>query len=179
MSGFDIFEDPVPVPSPSPAVAPVPVPATSPRPVNWFQWALIALVCVLLYSQFRGCPSVVPNVDPDDKSVDGLHVLILEKTEDRSELPQGQLAIFTSSELREWYAKNCATEANDNPAYRLLDTEDDLSKDYEVWQFLREKVSMDPPCVLLADGNRGEQFKLPKDPEAMLAALKKFKGRSK
>ncbi len=155
------------------------MPVESSRPVNWFQWALIVAVCVLLFAQFRGCPAIVPHVDPDEKSVDGLHVLILEKTEDRSELPQGQLAIFTSSELREWYAKNCATEANDNPAYRLLDTEDDLSKDYEGMAIpARESLdrsSLRPSCRW----QPGRTIQVAKDPEAMLAALKKFKGRSK
>lgn len=121
-----------------------------------------------------------PSVDPDDDSIptpppvaSGLHVLIVEETAEREQLPAEQIAIFSSIPLRQWYKAHCADE-DGHPAYRNFDKDDNLDRENEIWQKLRAKITLSPPVLLMVDGKKGKEMKLPPNPEAMQAALEQF-----
>ena len=129
-------------------VDPAPV-ATRVEPA-WRKWLPTVLFCVVAFlivlwlSGRMPTPGPGPNPSPID--VDGLHVLIVEETEDRPELTDSQRDIFTSTELREWLAENTVDEGG-SPAYRMFDDDMDLEHESEVWQELRDEAEGTPWIV--------------------------------
>lgn len=166
---LDLYADTVTPPAP---VAPRSGPSS-----GWFGWllAVIAIVFLAFVLVHRA-----PMPDGDDikptPSVSGLHVLIVEETSDRYKLPASQVAIFTSIPLREWYAANCAKDG-DAPAYRCFDEQDDLKNESAEWRDIRSRVTLKPPCYLVVDGKRGQEGRLPEDPERFQQLLEQFKAK--
>ena len=134
--------------------------------------ALVALVGSLMFLQ-----SCSPNITPDDgddvtPSVSGLHVLIIEETKDRFNLPATQIPIFTSTILSDWYDANCA-KVDGVRAYRCFDQHDNLDKENPVWKSLKAKVKTEPPSYAIVNGRYEEVGRLPKDPKTWHSVLEK------
>lgn len=123
----------------------------------WLGIAAFAVALVVLAISFL--PKSTPNDDSTVK-VDKPHVVIVEESGDHDQLTANQIAILTSVPIREFYDRN-------EVVYRKYDVEDDVSKESKTLQELREMVTEEPPCVIVAKGSKASQFKLPKDPEAM------------
>lgn len=155
------------------ATPPAPVAPRSGSGSGWFGWLLAAVAIVFLAFVLVNRARVPDGDDAKPTpSVSGLHVLIVEETADRSKLPASQVAIFTSIPLREWYAANCAKDG-----YRCFDQHDDLKNESAEWRELRSRVTLKPPCYLVVDGKRGQEGRLPEDPERFQQLLEQFKAK--
>lgn len=167
---FGVDEETVEAPVEQEAVAQSPTPAPlAPAKIAWKDWLPWGLVCILLVMmQFRACDRSGSGPSPVDPIVDKMHVLIVEDVEKRNELDQSQIAIFSSTDVRDWYDKN-------GVPYRRIDVKDDLSRDDKIWSKLKSEVTEKPPVVVMADKRGGVQIKLPRDVESHIRALENFK----
>lgn len=132
----------------------------------WLGMAALAIALIAVASTF------IPRGHSDDESsvkVDKPHVVIVEESSEHDKLPADQLAIFTSVPLRQFYDRN-------DVVYRNYDVDDEVDNESKMLQELREMITEQPPCVIVAKGSKATQFKLPKDPEAMEARVKKLIG---
>lgn len=146
----------------------------SPRKPAWVGSAVVVALCAMLCVGVfiflnRPDAGVDPDVNPPVAS--GLNVLIVEETSDQ--LPAEQVAIFSSIPLREWYKKHCADE-DGHPAYRCFDKDTKLDRENEIWQKLRARITLPPPALLMVDGKKGKEMKLPSSPEQMQQVLEQF-----
>jgi hypothetical protein len=162
------------------------VPESTGRKSGGNGWVGTVVLCLLVvvagwfYVSHHSKPDVDPSPDPAPSPVvaSGLHVLIVDETSDHDKLTPAQVAIFSSSELFDWYETNCAKEDGFR-AYRKFDPQDKLDQENQVWRDMRAAVTLEPPCVLAVYGKRAAQFKLPADPDALKATLEKFKAGKK
>lgn len=132
------------------------------------KWWIVAVGILLALLFLRGCN----RGGDDDRSivdVDGLHVMIVEDVNARDKLSQDQLAIFNSIEVREWCDKNCAPDG-----YRNYDVDDSMDNEPEVFKRMRAGLTIEPPAMVVANGRKGAQMKLPASPEAQIRELTKF-----
>ncbi len=124
----------------------------------------------------RGPAPTPDDLDPPGPVASGLHVLIVEETADRKQLTAGQVAIFTSIPLREWYEANCAKRAHHSlsllrQGHEARPRNASLER-HAIATQARAAGRADEPMASV-----GQQMKLPSDPDAMKAELEKFKRR--
>lgn len=141
------------------------------RSINW--WALIACCLALALTAY-----VVKSWLPGGggSGVDGLHVLIVEESADRMELPSKQRAILTSQVVREWLDENCTRDVFKQPAYRLYDPDIDMEGDAAVYRELmaRKRKSL-PWLYAVGGGGREYDGPLPETVEDLLEVLEDAK----
>ena len=153
-------------------------PGSAPQPrraggVDWIKVAMALALAVLFFTQFQSCERSAV-IDRETVRVDGLHVLIAEETADRDQLSADQSAIFNSIILREWTDKNC-TEVDGQTAFRVLDFDDDLSKVAPIWSEMMELRLPGQASVVVANDGEAFIFELPRDVNATISALEKYK----
>ena len=107
----------------------------------------------LVFGKSIDLPNVVP-VDPPPIEREGLHVLIVEETEDRRNLPSEQLAALRSNKLYQWLDNN-TTDLNGEPAWRILDDDADLSNADPVWQKAMKREREELPWIIISDAPKG------------------------
>jgi hypothetical protein len=86
----------------------------------------------------------------------GLHALIVEETKSRAQLSQERLALLLGrapGTLRDWLEKKCVREGG-LPAFRFVDTDDALDRDFPVWQAAGKAPRPPLPCIIATDGDR-------------------------
>lgn len=112
-------------------------------------------------------PGPGPNPDPDPEPGDspfaeaGLRVLIVYERDDLGQIPEQQVAILFSTEMREWLNEHCAK--NDGQAeYRILDkdTEQAGTGDNK-WIDAMQRERGDLPWLIAGNGTRGYEGPLP------------------
>lgn len=164
----DWLDSPIAVPQPF-VVNAEPLRFPAPRPPDWWQralmfapWVLLVMVLAWVWMRSGGTPD-----DDNPVRVDGLRVLIIEESGDRSTLSTEQNAIFSSVLVRE-------AIADKNGELLILDVQDDTSKLDATWRELRTRADLRPPCVVFAKKNRALQVPLPKDVQAFNAKLESF-----
>lgn len=142
-------------------------PAVSPQSSEvvtfpWVTWVLasVAICFSILWvsSRFKGDSS-------DDKQikVEGTHVLVIEKDGGRDELTEGQLNIILGTSPKDWYKEN-------EVQWRLFAESDDISK-LDFWNEFKESLTLEPPAVIVTNGKKTIQYKLPKDWDAMRSKI--------
>lgn len=112
-------------------------------------------------------PPPDPDVDPPIP-VTGLHVLILEETGDRNKLKPGQLAILTSTVLRQWFTDN-------NADWRIWDKDVDAQFEPQVWKDALKLERGPLPWIIVANGKTGYSGPLPQTVEETILLLNKYK----
>lgn len=115
-----------------------------------------------------------PPPNPVDPPVpipgEGLRVLIRYEAEDLTQLPSGQKAIFTSTEVVKWLTDNCVEDG-----YRIVDDDLDTQFESEIWQSAMKQKADTLPWINISNGVTSFSGPLPKTiPEAM-ALLKQYK----
>jgi len=125
-------------------------------------------------------PSPTPNPGP------GFRVLIVRETKDLSGLTPQQVAIFSSTEVRNYLNQKTVLEGNQR-AYRIWDKDTDISRENEHWKIAMDGVingnkehkiskATSLPHVLITNGTDGYQGPLPKNVEDMMSLLRKYGG---
>ena len=152
-------------------------PSTQTRQPN-FSNAVKFLLIGLAIAYFVMRPSGDGDDDGDRENVDvaGLHVLIVEETEKRGELTQGQINSMLSVSVREWLDENCA-KVDGQPARLLVDSHTDISKHGNPWNLMREKATPPYPCVVVANDGKvsREDVRGDFDPQRMIEAIEASK----
>lgn len=105
---------------------------------------------------------------PEPTGVTGLRVLVVEETENRSDLDAEQIAIFNSVQIRQ------AVEQADGQLL-FLDADDKTENLAPEWQHLRERIRTRPPVVVFANPKRAKEMPLPDDVGEFLKTLEGFK----
>jgi len=121
-----------------------------------------------------------PNIPPGPK---GLKVLFLEELNDRSKLPQSQLAILQSTRVRDWLIKHAA-KSEDGKTVEARFWDDDYTSEHlrfekPHWKGIYEKAKIDAkslPWLLLQDSikNTQESVPLPKIESEIFELFKKY-----
>lgn len=134
---------------------------------------LLAAAIVMGLAQ-RGCtwpdipwPIPIPIIDNAPIDAPGLHVLIVEETEDRTKLNQAQANIMDSLVWRE-YVEGKGGD------WQLLD--DDVTGEAEKWQKALQRPRTASPWVIVSNGKTGEECPLPATLDDLMALLRKYGG---
>ena len=135
----------------------------------------------IVYSQtivtVSDLPPPIPNPTPITEK--GFRVLIVEETEDRINLPKGQLEILLSladGGVRKFLETKCVKDAKGNPEFRILDKDNDLSRDSKVWQDAWKIPHTPLPYLIATNGVTGFAGPLPKTPDETIAILQRIAG---
>lgn len=122
-----------------------------------------------------------PDPKPDDPPTpaplpgEGFRVLIVRETKDLSGLPASQVAIFSSTDVRNYLNQKTVLEGNQR-AYRIWDQDTDTSKESQHWQDAMKRPRASVPWLLVSNGKDGYEGPLPKTVAEMMTLLKKFGG---
>lgn len=136
--------------------------------------AWVWLTCVIgccLQLAMRGGVILGP---PPPFGTDGLSVLIVEESQERTELPYEQQMIITGTSedsVSSWMNKNCAKSQKGLPHWRILDKDQSVDMD-EPW--VKEAMSVKRegvPWMIVANKRTGFSSPLAKDTKEMLARL--------
>ena len=104
-------------------------------------------------------------------------VLILEETADRSLLPESQLEILSSTELRAWAVAHCDKDADGQPQFRVIDKDADTTHMDHLWQDRIVLAKSKPlPYLAVSTGRSGAAGDLPLTVNETLKVLKKWGG---
>lgn len=135
---------------------------------------VVLVVSLVMYYQGGSVPvppvppvPPIPPAPPAPFPADGLHVLIVEETAERSRLPKEQLAIFTATDVRTWLDANAK--------YRILDQHAPMVNDLKVWQDAMKVPRQSLPWVVISTGQSGFSGPLPADSKAFLELVGKYK----
>lgn len=114
-----------------------------------------------------------PKPDPAPMPGEGFRVLIVRETKDLSTLPPSQVAIFSSTDVRQYLNQKTVLEGNQR-AYRIWDQDTDVSREAQHWQDAMKRPRASVPWLLVSNGKDGYEGPLPKTVDEMLTLLKKF-----
>lgn len=114
----------------------------------------------------------------------GLHLMIVDNENERGELPQGQINIFTSTPLRQWLDSNTARAADGRPAYRFSSNDSlavggearkqELPVYVDGWDLLL-KSGVKLPAWIVSNGRRTVVEPLPATVDAAISRLEGLK----
>ena len=135
----------------------------------------------IVYSQtivtVSDLPPPIPNPTPITEK--GFRVLIVEETEERVNLPKSQLEILLSladGGVRKFLEMKCVKDSKGNPEFRILDKDNDLSRDAKVWQDAWKIPHTPLPYLIATNGVTGFAGPLPKTPDETIAILQRIAG---
>ena len=122
-----------------------------------------------------------PTPNPDNPAPipdTGFRVMILEDKLQLSTLPEDQLAIRTSAEVRAYLNSHCVAEASGVKAFRIWDVNTVADADLKVWQDTLNKYKQRRPLpwLIVSDGKTGFEGPLPKTITETMTLLKKYGG---
>lgn len=131
-------------------------------------------LCVLSMTP-KGCnfPFPIPIVNPIPVAEKGLRILIVEEAQERRNLPPGQLAIFTSDELKKYATEHCA-KVNNVPEFRVFDKDTKLDEESEVWKTMMKVERKSLPWLCVTNGSRGYSGPLPTTLADTMTIIKKY-----
>ena len=133
---------------------------------------------LLLLAVLAGCPvpdDVTPGPGPTPITSE-LRVLIVHEQADKHKLPHQQVAILSSTTIREYLDRKCVKETGDKPARRTWDQHTDVSRESEVWKKLMAQPRVSLPWIYIGNGTSGYSGPLPANVEDVLTLLKKYGG---
>ncbi len=122
-------------------------------------------------------PTIAPVVVPADNA---FSVLLIEETDERQSLTPGQREILLGSgpgTVRE-YCLTHAVKVDGNPEFRMLDKDDDVSRESAKWQDAWKRPHTPLPYIIASNGKQGfaEPLLPDVDPVKLLARLRKLGG---
>ena len=129
-------------------------------------------------------PPVPPEPKPPTPDVkppipeSGFRVMILEDKKQLGTLPEDQLAIRTSAEVRAYLNSHCVQEQSGTKAFRIWDVTTDARADLKVWQDALQNYRQRRPLpwIIISDGKTGYEGPLPKNIAETMDLLKKYGG---
>lgn len=98
---------------------------------------------------------------------EGKHLLIIEETAERGRLPQGQLSIVRSVDLRSWLS-------NRGWEFRCWDDDTDPQREAQWWQDAMQLERTSVPWLVLSNGESGVSEPLPEDVDAVKSLVEKY-----
>lgn len=116
---------------------------------------------------------------PPPFACEGLHVLIVEQSSVRKDLPAGQKEIITSATFADWLNSNCPADATGTKGWRILEPTDGDKLTYED-QWLKDAMAVDRasvPWVVASNGHTGFSGPLPLTAAELLDKLKPLGGK--
>lgn len=123
-------------------------------------------------------PPDPPKPEPSPIAADGLHVMVLFETADKSKMSKGHFDIVYGMEMRQWLKANCTadTGAGDGKAYWIVDKDADLSQLAKKWQDAVQRPRTSVPWLIISNRPKGGyEGPLPVDTEATIKLLERFK----
>lgn len=132
---------------------------------DWTQVALPDFIAIL-----NPTPAPIPNA--------GLRVFIFEETADRDKLTPGQREALLSTapgSVRDYATTHCV-KINGQSEFRLIDKDQDLSKDTEAVQLAGKLPRTSLPWLVVSNGKSGDSVALPATAAETLTLLKKYGG---
>lgn len=128
---------------------------------NTNSW-LIGILLFALFLQYGGGNPLSPKGPPPIEAM-GLHVLIVEETDDRQKLPAGQLVQLrdtAAGTVQSFCMEHCATGG-----FKKLDKDDDpklLGEPWvSAWKSYQERSKGATPWLVVSDGKSGKSDPLP------------------
>ncbi len=121
-------------------------------------------------------PTVAPVVVPVQPAA--VRVLFLESTANRGSYSKNQLAILSSTIIRDYMREHGAKRPDGSPEFLVLDAAADVSKLPPEWQkVVNDNKALPLPSYTASNGKRGEHGVIPDVPvEEFLSILKKYGG---
>lgn len=105
-------------------------------------------------------PNPVDPLIPPPVSDLGLRVLFVFENTDLRKLPPEQVAIATSTKLRDYLDKRCVLESKTR-AYRFYDKDTKLTNDYPVWGKLMGVPRQSVPWIVICNGKTWTSIPMP------------------
>jgi hypothetical protein len=108
----------------------------------------------------------------------GLRVFIFEETADRDKLQPGQREALLADgpgSVRDYARTHCVKIGN-QPEFRLIDKDQDLTRDTVAVQLAGKLPRTSLPWLIVSNGKSGQSIPLPATAAETLAILKKFGG---
>lgn len=133
-------------------------------------WSAIGVTLPDWVNVLNPTPAPIPST--------GLRVFIFEETADRDKLQPGQREALLSAapgSVRD-YAQTHCVKINGQPEFRLIDKDQDLSKDSEAVQIAGKLPRTSLPWLVVSNGKSGYSGPLPATAAESLAILKKYGG---
>ena len=151
--------------------------ARKPTSAKWLRILVIAFIGYIAFTSLRKRP-IPPAPNPIDAK--GFRVLIVEETERRAELSQGQHLAMFSIDVRKWLDDNCAKD-NDQPARLIIDSETDLRPYGETWVAMRQYATPPYPCIVVSNPPDVVRHDIRRDidPQRLIEMLKPAKSKSR
>lgn len=104
-------------------------------------------------------------------------VLIMEETAERPLLPESQLQILNSTELREWLETRCDKD-DDGMQFRVVDKDADTQFMSKLWQErVAEAKSKPMPYLAVSNGKGGAEGDLPLSVDEVKAVVERYSGK--
>ena len=130
------------------------------------------VVILLLVFAFAGgaTSSGLPVSDP------GLHVLIIEETEERGKLTEDQRAVLASVPMVTFLDENC-TKINGRAQWRVWDKDTDITREADKWRKLMAIPRESLPWMYVWNGRRGASGPLPATVDDTRIVISKYAGK--
>lgn len=129
---------------------------------------LVGILLVMFRGQLGEWIDVIPIIDPPQPQIivgDGLHVLIVEETETRHQLPDSQRAILGSVRLRQWLADHGAQ-------WRVEDQDDPQTYAEQKWRDAMQQPRASVPWLYATNGDKSISEPLPESVERTIEKLR-------
>ena len=138
-------------------------------------WYVLALEVLIGVRHFGGAA-----LSPPPFACNGLHVLIVEESSLRKDLPAGQYEIIMSKAptgVIEWMNIHNAKATSGVPEWRNLDQDDKTDLDDKWVQDAMAVPRESVPWVVASNGRTGFSIPLPKTPAELIAKLSPLGGK--
>jgi hypothetical protein len=134
-------------------------------------WLALTLIGILIYAMLQRSSDSPTPPSPIDEP--GFRVLVVEETERRAELSQGQHHALFSTEVRQWLDDHCIRDSEGHPARLFVDSDTDLNGFGKSWESMREFASPPYPCMVVSNPPSLVRIAIKRDmnPNRMIAAL--------
>ncbi len=134
--------------------------------LTWVNW-IGGIACLALI--VAGQRGNLPVIDAKPLiSGDGMHVLIVEETNERNTLPASQVAIFTAAPVRKWLVEH-------NAQARFFDKDQDVQFEAQNWQDAMKIKRDSLPWLVVSNGKNNFTGPLPKSVDETISLLEKYK----
>lgn len=122
-------------------------------------------------------PDPTPSVAPIP--IDGLAVLIVEESGERTKLSKEQQSILAGKKVRDYLEAKCAKDPHieGRKAYYILDPDTALTGIGKTWVDAMARKRGPLPWVVISNGKTGTEEPLPKTVAEMISLLEKFGGK--
>lgn len=120
-------------------------------------------------------PGPNPPLPPAPLPDPGFRVLIVVESKNKNDLPSAQLQAIYSKDVAS-YLDAHTIKVDNQPEWRILDPDTDMSKATQVWKDAMARPRTSLPWILVTNGKDGFEGPLPPNKDALLKLLKEYGG---